>query len=173
MKKISMLLLSAVIYTATPAFAMDSQELEAEKLTARGYKRDGVTLYRDGKTTEEDLQLISKLTHLEKLSFISADLKDSDISNLRNLTNLTFLELRYNPSLTDNCLSHLQTLTRLKELRLGQEVIQSDMNSITWDGLKQLTSLINLEYIGFTCGYPEGLLELGGKSTWPNLKKTY
>jgi len=68
---------------------------------------------------------INELAHLTKLT-IAADLDNEDLKVLSNLTSLTYLNLRNNENLNDNCLQYLTKLTNLKTLDLDDTMVNEE-----------------------------------------------
>jgi hypothetical protein len=81
---------------------------------------------------DEELQILSSMTHLESLSVDSSGVTDEGLEALENMHGLKWLELSY-PHMTDAGLPALYGLSNLKTLRLMR-------TDVTEEGIRELKS---------------------------------
>ena len=89
---------------------------------------------------DDHLEIIGQLVSLELLDLDLTELSDQSLRFIEPLQNLRELRLKDNPQLTDECIPSLIQLTSLKQVHI-------ENTGITWKGLKQLVSEVDLESV--------------------------
>jgi hypothetical protein len=90
--------------------------------------------------TDEHLEIIGRVDSIELLDLDLTKITDNGIRFLETLKKLKELRLKDNPQLTDMCIEHLVKITSLEFVHFGN-------TSISSEGLKRLLSKVNLKSV--------------------------
>ncbi len=114
--------------------------------------------------TSEQLTAISKFANLKTLYLTESNGTDADLKQLARLTSLENLIIYHMPEITDDGVSHLKTLTQLKDFALPR-------SQITARSLSIVTHMPQLESITMSCRPTEEDATLLTNQLWPQVPK--
>lgn len=115
---------------------LELKEGDLEKMAQAGNLKELRLEYT--KVPKGDFVFLRKMHSMEWLVMNSTDLTNEELQYIRNLHSLTILEIGENKGITDEGLSHLQNLDRLKTLYLSG-------TSVTDEGISALQHLSTLK----------------------------